>query len=201
MEEKVDRRVIRTRKAIQKSFEELATTHDYHDITIKELAEKANINRRTFYLHFDSIEDLVNSYVNEVTQRLVSLFKQRSFKENYEHPGQNLTELISLLQESKDFWSRLLFSDEYSFFTRKIERMVAKEMTQSILASFSINRDDAKLCANFLIQNTLSTLRFFINDQRNTDYDQIQNKISRLNTFGISTFLDKFSSGPQIENR
>ncbi|MCR4911611.1 MAG: hypothetical protein K5925_03720 [Bacilli bacterium] len=47
-----DKRVIRTKKLLKDSLKELMLKHDdYTDISVSELCEKAEINRRTFCLH------------------------------------------------------------------------------------------------------------------------------------------------------
>ena len=45
---KEDLRVIRTKEAIRKTFEKIICEMDYEQITIKELTERARINRKTF---------------------------------------------------------------------------------------------------------------------------------------------------------
>ena len=54
----VDPRAARTQAAIKEAFEQMACEADAGRITVKELAERAGINRKTFYLHFETIEAL-----------------------------------------------------------------------------------------------------------------------------------------------
>lgn len=55
-----DRRVIRTKRLLKESLKELMLLHeDYVDISVKELCDKADINRRTFYLHYESIDEVL----------------------------------------------------------------------------------------------------------------------------------------------
>lgn len=56
-----DRRVQKTKKAIEDAFETLIQNVDYEKITVSAIAKEANINRKTFYLHYPSVEDLLNS--------------------------------------------------------------------------------------------------------------------------------------------
>ena len=58
-QKKTDLRVIRTRKAIRDAFCSMIMEMDYPDITIKELTQRAMINRNTFYLHYDSLDALL----------------------------------------------------------------------------------------------------------------------------------------------
>lgn len=58
-ERKTDRRVEKTKQAMRHAFVELLKRKPYNAITISELTREADIDRRTFYLHYESIEDLV----------------------------------------------------------------------------------------------------------------------------------------------
>ena len=52
MEKKTDRRVLRTRKMLLEGLTDLLKEKDIKDISVKELADYADINRCTFYLHY-----------------------------------------------------------------------------------------------------------------------------------------------------
>ncbi|MBQ6164514.1 MAG: TetR/AcrR family transcriptional regulator [Clostridia bacterium] len=58
MEEKVDRRVIKTKERIREVFIDLLAEKPIKSITVKELSERADINRATFYLHYEDVFDL-----------------------------------------------------------------------------------------------------------------------------------------------
>lgn len=65
-ESKTDLRVVRTRKLIRDAFMDMVGEVGVARITVKDLTERAGINRKTFYLHFESIEALYDSVMNEV---------------------------------------------------------------------------------------------------------------------------------------
>ena len=64
--EKTDLRVIRNRQAIIDSFKSMVMEMPASKITISELANRASIHRKTFYLHFQCIEDLYEYCLHEV---------------------------------------------------------------------------------------------------------------------------------------
>lgn len=66
-----DLRVRKTRAAIRKAFEEMVCEMEYDQITIKGLAERAQINRRTFYLHYQTIDDLLLELQSEIVAPMV----------------------------------------------------------------------------------------------------------------------------------
>lgn len=56
---RLDPRIIRTRKMIMRAIRQLAEEQALDEITVKEIAEKANVNRATFYYHFKDKQDLI----------------------------------------------------------------------------------------------------------------------------------------------
>lgn len=58
IEEKVDLRILRTRKMLMQSFVELMGEKDLQAITVSDIAERAMVNRATFYAHFTDKYDL-----------------------------------------------------------------------------------------------------------------------------------------------
>ncbi|MGJ8687067.1 MAG: TetR/AcrR family transcriptional regulator, partial [Spongiibacteraceae bacterium] len=58
----VDRRILRSRKAIQAAMQSLLEENrPFSQITVSELAERADVTRKTFYAHYSSPEDVVRA--------------------------------------------------------------------------------------------------------------------------------------------
>ena len=70
METNIDRRILKSQKAIQNAFLEMLLKDGFDMITIKELTEKADISRKTFYLHYVDKYDLLNAVVNKHLEEL-----------------------------------------------------------------------------------------------------------------------------------
>ena len=58
----MDRRKRKTRNSIRKAFNELLLKKEYNTITITEIATTADIDRKTFYLHYNSIDDILKEF-------------------------------------------------------------------------------------------------------------------------------------------
>ncbi|ATO44541.1 TetR/AcrR family transcriptional regulator [Loigolactobacillus coryniformis] len=58
MAKKVDLRILRTKKMIFAAFMQLVEEEGFDAVTIQEIADKAMINRTTFYAHFKDKQDL-----------------------------------------------------------------------------------------------------------------------------------------------
>ncbi len=60
---KIDRRIVKTKRSIAIALMQLLAEKPLEDITITELTLKADINRKTFYLHYSSIEDVAEELI------------------------------------------------------------------------------------------------------------------------------------------
>ncbi len=70
-ESKLDPRVKRTRKLLQQSFAELLAERDFQSVTVHDIAERAEVNRATFYAHFEDKYALLSYSVREALQDLL----------------------------------------------------------------------------------------------------------------------------------
>ena len=73
----MDRRVSKTKKAIQEAYFALLKEDRHRRITISEITRKADVDRKTFYLHYASIDDVIREFakskVDELIERVFSL--------------------------------------------------------------------------------------------------------------------------------
>ena len=68
-----DLRVRRTREAIRKAFTDMLLEMPYEKITVTELAQRANINKKTFYRHYAVLDDLLAEIEEEFAQPFTEL--------------------------------------------------------------------------------------------------------------------------------
>ena len=95
-EKKVDPRIKRTRKLLQQALMELMREKSFQAITVQDIAERATVNRVTFYAHFEDKHALL-----EYTMR--EMFKQRlrrQLPEDSPFSTENLAQLILMVCES-----------------------------------------------------------------------------------------------------
>ncbi|MGJ7912945.1 TetR/AcrR family transcriptional regulator [Neobacillus sp. LXY-1] len=80
--ETVDRRVLKSQEAIKTAFIELMAERNFDQITIQEIADRANVGRRTVYAHyldkFDLLEKLIDEHLEEL-ERICDEKAEESF--------------------------------------------------------------------------------------------------------------------------
>lgn len=76
---KNDIRTIKTKAAIKQAFETLMKDNSFDKLTIQKICDEANVNRVTFYNHYQDKYDLFKEYLDKI---LMDIFN--SSKEAYE---------------------------------------------------------------------------------------------------------------------
>lgn len=66
-----DPRVLRTRQLVRASFRDLLRRKGFDAITIKDIAQKATINRATFYAHFEDKYALLDEVTEQAFQEMI----------------------------------------------------------------------------------------------------------------------------------
>lgn len=66
-----DPRTIRTRQLIIDAFNELLVTKGFEQMTVKDITERATINRATFYAHFVDKYALLEEVLTELIERIM----------------------------------------------------------------------------------------------------------------------------------
>ncbi|KOY17970.1 TetR/AcrR family transcriptional regulator [Paenibacillus xylanivorans] len=147
-----DPRVIRTRRLLQDAFASLIQEKDFESITVRDIAERATVNRATFYAHFvDKFEilevRLMESFMTIINRRISG------------HTVLNEETIQSIFLGVCDFHKGLstMCKRRYTSLGTVFEIQI-KEQIQTILLSF-IDKDKmlSSPNAHFLI-HTASTM-------------------------------------------
>ncbi len=84
---------------MDKALIELLEKKDFEYITIKEICEKADVNRSTFYLHYQNTSDLLKEATEYITQSFLSYFSFYDKNKRFDLEKCDLNELLFITPE------------------------------------------------------------------------------------------------------
>ena len=90
----MDLRVKKTERAIRNAFYQLVQTKPVEKITVKELSELAEINKTTFYAHYETIYDLVATLEQEITDMVIQNIDE--FQVLFDNPREFVFDLYQI---------------------------------------------------------------------------------------------------------
>lgn len=147
----VDRRVIRTKKAIRAALFEITETKDISSITVSELARKAGVNRRTFYTHYASINEIVDEIEGELVDAIRGIalnFHDDNFRESVYGVFFKLNDIVS---EDFDYYFRHLKFDMQGAFIESIREIIEELAKKLAKCGSKIPLERARFAATFAV--------------------------------------------------
>ncbi|QPC82932.1 TetR/AcrR family transcriptional regulator [Phototrophicus methaneseepsis] len=131
--QKEDRRIQRTRNLLRDALLSLIEEKGYDSITVSDIADRANVARTTFYMHYSNKDDLLFRSMRDVYQTLFDQAMpspQDFMDENCVDPSD-----FEHVREYADFY-RVMLSDRGSMaFTVRVLDYLSEEFCQKMLKS------------------------------------------------------------------
>lgn len=127
-----DRRVARTKRAIRDALTELMEEKGFDGVTVKDLTERADINRGTFYIHYKDKYDLLEQSANELIEE-ISNMAAASFltvAKSYKNSPDKwillpfVEKLFDIMQDNADFMRVVLGSKGDPSFQKKLKEVI-----------------------------------------------------------------------------
>ena len=100
-----DPRVKRTRQLIQDAFVALVGEKGFENVTVQHIAERAPVNRATFYSHYHDKYDLLDKSIEEMLEKLTEVIKPRNrnkedFQLTFDSPHPSFWPCSNILQKT-----------------------------------------------------------------------------------------------------
>jgi len=128
----IDPRIIRTRQMLKEAFVDLLEEMDVEKITVNRLAERATINRVTFYLHYKDIPDLMDKLAQEMIEEIQRiLFDKTALRPNPSAYDQ-LIPLLEHIAANAKFFKIVLASKRIPIFSERLLRLLSELITERI---------------------------------------------------------------------
>lgn len=178
MEKKTDRRVIKTKHAIFKAFVELLNEKDVNQITITDIAKKANINRKTFYNYYSDVYEVMEEIENLTVEAFINNMGTVEFTNMADFLTEIFIKFTETVNKDLEFFNLLFKTNNRSFLIVKIVEALKEYVQKRIEESNELDIPRFEVVSNFYLSGVLSVyMNWFMNN-----YDQSIEEISALLT-------------------
>ena len=132
----MDRRQRKTREAIFGAFSELLSKKHYHQITVGEIIERADVGRATFYAHFETKDFLLKELCEELFCHIFESSEEGKEKHRHifecEAPSSVFLHLLQHLQNNDNNILELLACDSnelfLGYFKASLKELISKQL-------------------------------------------------------------------------
>jgi AcrR family transcriptional regulator len=121
---------------------------EYEFITVKEICEKAGVNRSTFYLHYETIDDLLDETIGMINNRFMEAFNNEklnvlsSSKESLFFINEKyLIPYLNFVKENKNIY-KLIYKNARLFQTQSTLEKFYNEIFEIVLDKFGVSNEE-----------------------------------------------------------
>ena len=181
-----DLRVVKTIEGIKNAFEELICEKDYERITVKELCDRARINKKTFYYYYETLDALLAELQTELSAGYLERIKYYSLPEDLD-------------KVNREFF---LFSSEQGLAYEKITisgtwHSVRDEMVEEINDAGwgkskkyqKLSDFEKKLLMGFINNAVLTAYRQWVEDGKTMPLEEVIDMTNRIVLGGVNGFF------------
>lgn len=187
---KEDRRIKRTKSAIKRAFIKLLQQKDLDKITVSDITNEADINRGTFYLHYEDkyilLEDMENEYISQLSNS--SQFKDikgsssediaNTFVENVLIPS------LQHIYDNLDFYHTIFKIERTSRIETEINQHISKNIKQNISINHKVKDIPEMYFFSYVSGATISIIKYWVLDEHRISVNELARHIHQIVYYG-----------------
>ena len=172
----MDRRKIKTRRAVFTAFETLLSKKRYRQITVQDILDEADVGRSTFYAHFETKDDLLNAMCAELFDHVFESDPPKEanhdFSEGDYSLENRLAHMCHHLYENRAEMLRLLSHEGadvyYGYFSRNLKAIFIRELSDIKQQCRIVKEVPDEFLLHQLSEGIISALRFWVDESMAT---------------------------------
>ena len=167
-EKKDSARVRMTKQLLRRAFTQLLLEKPIQNITVRELCEKAQVNRGTFYLHYKDVFDLLDQIEKELLAGLETALQKYQAAELQKKPSLVFADVFQYAKDNADMVQILLGENGDLNFVNQVKELVREKCLKDWLELFQLrdSRGFDAYCA-FIVSGSLGLVTYWLeNDMK-----------------------------------
>ncbi len=185
----MDRRKQKTKAAIQKAYFSLLLEKKETRITIAEIARRADIDRKTFYLHYNAVEDILREFSEDKVKELLVLLGNDGF---FEHPFDVhllFRDLNDLIMRDIDFYEQLIHTSAFDFIWKELQDLLLKTIKEVYSDIVDVSTEELDVYARFYVSGVVETYVAWLKGDSSMDIDKLGKIVADVTYFGAEKII------------
>ncbi len=179
---KSESKYFNTAKKMDEAFISLLDKKSFDYITVKEICQKAGVHRSTFYLHYETIDDLLcecNQYI--IDKFLSAVDNEAITRQDIENlPIEDLHFItpkyllpwLTFIQKNKRLFSTYLY--KFAMLTgEKNNKLLFHNVLNPVLERFQVNERERPYILHFYIEGIMAIVKYWVACGCKEDVEQI----------------------------
>ena len=190
----VDPRTRKTKRAIRNAFAQLLSEKDMDEITVRDIAELAEINRKTFYRYYSGIYQVIDEIEDDIVQSFESVLGDINFRYELKNPYLIFERLTAVINTDIDFYGHLLSVQKNASLVTKVIAMVKEHTKKAIMEQIEIDEDFADVVLEYSITGMIAVYQQWFISGRRDSIGRLSDIINVLSFQGFTGALEEYNN-------
>lgn len=184
---KTDRRILRTRRMLKDALLSLMEEKEFSQISAKEISDRADLNRGTFYLHYSSTEDLLEHICRDLLaemEKTIDVFQPQQHRESLKTI---VNHIVTFIDSDRVLFRSLLNNFHSEAMVQGIAHILLEKGLR-LRNQLAAGADDQELayCSYFITYGIVAVIRQWFRRDCDLSSDELQEYIYRF----VSPIID-----------
>ena len=191
----MDRRAVRSRRLIVSAFERLLVARPFERITVSAIAQEADVDRKTFYQHFGSIDGLLAAITDGLAARVLDEV-ERAVPNSVE-PGEReralaafFAVLVQTISEGMERDRRYVERVPVDVLYRHLSHAFSRQIAERGLLNGVIPACEQEACLAYVLGGLFALLRCWMLEGCARTPDELARTAATLAEFGLHGMVD-----------
>ena len=181
----MDRRVIRTKKAIRSAVVQLALEKAPEKITIKEIAARADVDRKTIYNYYNGITEIFGEIENEL---IANFYREAEGLVGTHDVQQYFLAIAKLINQDFEMYQLIMRSNNSTFITKAV--LFLREWIQTTLnKSGRFDPEKIDTVTEYLSGGIFNAYRYWFASDRKKPLEQFSLELCSLVIAGLPAYF------------
>lgn len=181
----MDRRILKTKDAIKTSYLELLKEKNTAKITITEIARRANIDRKTFYLHYNSTGDVMHEIIEDNLSDLTLMLNENGLFTHLINPTIILQSMNACIMKNIDYYQCITNLPDFELFENKMKEILIANMIKSLSESTNLSLIEITTYSRFFISGITDIYTDWFRNGSSLTLDELGKLASNVMSKGI----------------
>ena len=175
-----DKRSVKTKAAIKNAFIELSQDHSFENISVSEIARVADINRKTFYCHYVSLEELIDEIIYDDAEQFISSLKGATLTSEGGIDVNALYEVMCVNISTRLVNEASIISNvNIGMWIKAVERTYVREILKNkLFFADGFNAEQVRFSVLFIISGLLTTLQVWLSEDSELELSALSEMMS-----------------------
>lgn len=175
-----DRRVTRTKAALTRALFELLGEKEFQKISVTELAQRADVDRKTFYLHYRSVEEILEEFYESAIQRFQEELKREEAHGEEVDMARFFRALNSIMAEKMSLYRRLVKGTGYVYFMERLRAILRAEVEDALRRRGVTNETHIRMSSEVYAAGIMRAYLVWLRGDLDLDQEQFAQQVGRM---------------------